>query len=121
MITSAIPKLPFIDKQTTIHFYTTQLGFALTANYTDYLIMTKDAAELHFFAYPTLQPHKSDFMIYLQVDNDIHALYEQWKNVSPPHPTHRSTCTKTLGTNRNGRHRPQWHPTHIWAGTVAIR
>ena len=86
MITSAIPKLPYIDKQTTIQFYTAQLGFTLTANYADYLIMTKDAAELHFFAYPTLQPHKSDFMIYLRVDKDIQALYNQWKNVSPPIP-----------------------------------
>jgi hypothetical protein len=84
MITSAIPKLPYIDKQTTIHFYTAQLGFTLTADYGDYLIMTKDAAELHFFAYPTLLPTKSDFMIYLRVDNNIHALYEQWKNTEPP-------------------------------------
>ncbi len=84
MIISAVPKLPFIDKQTTIHFYTTQLAFTLIADYGDYLIMTKDAAELHFFAYPTLQPLKSDFMIYLRVDKDLQALYDQWKNISPP-------------------------------------
>lgn len=83
MITSVVPKLPFIDKQITLNFYTGQLGFRIDADYGDYVIVRKDGAELHFFAYPTLVPGKSDFMIYLRIDNDIEALYEQWKTSVP--------------------------------------
>jgi hypothetical protein len=80
MITSVIPKLPFIDKAITLDFYVGRLGFVLHADYGDYLILQRDAAELHFFSYPTIVPGKSDFMIYLRVDNGIELLYEQWKN-----------------------------------------
>jgi hypothetical protein len=83
MIASVIPKLPFINKQLTLDFYIGQLGFQLDADYGDYVIIHKDRAELHFFAYPTLVPGKSDFMIYLRVDTDIEALYEQWKATVP--------------------------------------
>lgn len=83
MITAAIPKLPFIDKVITCHFYVDQLGFEMTADYGDYLILNKDAIELHFFAYPTLLPSKSDFMIYLRVDYNIEDLHEQFLKISP--------------------------------------
>jgi uncharacterized glyoxalase superfamily protein PhnB len=39
MITSVIPKLPFIDKQLTIDFYVDQLGFKLRSDYGDYIIL----------------------------------------------------------------------------------
>ncbi len=77
MITSVVPKLPFIDKQETLDFYVQQLGFELLSGYGDYVIVRRDGAELHFFAYPTLLPAKSDFMIYLRVDTGIEALYQQ--------------------------------------------
>lgn len=76
MITSVIPKLPFIDKQKTIDFYK-QLGFILQSDYVDYLITRSAEVELHFFSYPTLIPAKSDFMVYLRVSNDIETLYLQ--------------------------------------------
>jgi hypothetical protein len=77
MITAAIPKLPFIDKQATIDYYCTQLGFVLANDYGDYFLIEKDAAEIHFFAYPGLQPNKSDFMIYLRMEAGIHEYYQQ--------------------------------------------
>lgn len=82
MITSVIPKLPFIDKQQTIDFYM-KLGFAVAADYEDYVVMRSDHTELHFFSFPALQPVKSDFMIYLRVKN-IEMLYTglQEKNIS---------------------------------------
>lgn len=76
MITSVIPKLPFIDKQKTIEFYK-QLGFILQSDYVDYLITKSAEVELHFFSYPALIPAKSDFMIYLRVKSDIDTLYLQ--------------------------------------------
>lgn len=75
MINSVIPKLPFIDKQKTIDFYAL-LDFKLQADYTDYIIMNSDHTELHFFSYPTLQPGKSDFMLYVRV-TDIEPMYEE--------------------------------------------
>ncbi|QNF34752.1 VOC family protein [Adhaeribacter swui] len=77
MISKVIPKLPFIDKQQTLAFYVDQLGFQLQSDYGDYLIIDLHEVELHFFAYPNLEPAKSDFMIYLRVDTAIEKLYQQ--------------------------------------------
>ena len=73
MITTAIPKIPFIDKQLTIDFYS-RLGFIMNADYNNYVIMTSLHTELHFFSFPELKPDQSDFMIYLRVQN-IDAFY----------------------------------------------
>lgn len=77
MITSIIPKLPFIEKQRTIDFYVNKIGFILGADYGDYLLMDFENVELHFFSYPSLEPAKSDFMIYLRIDNGIDAYYQK--------------------------------------------
>lgn len=77
MITSVIPKLPFIDKQKTIDFYT-QIGFQLQSDYGDYMLMRAPHAEVHFFSFPTLQPAKSDFMIYLPVAG-IESMYREFQ------------------------------------------
>ncbi len=78
MISSIIPKLPFIERNATVRFYEL-LGFQLRADYSDYLILNNLTVELHFFAYPTLEPAKSDFMIYLRVDAEIEKLYRQFQ------------------------------------------
>jgi uncharacterized glyoxalase superfamily protein PhnB len=80
MITNAVPKLPFIEKQETVDYYV-RLGFSLQSDYGDYVIMKRDNAELHFFSYPELEPTKSDFMIYLRVDQDIEEMYRQFQDV----------------------------------------
>ena len=79
MISTIIPKLPFIDKQKTIGFYV-KLGFTLHSDYGDYLILNKDKVELHFFSFPTLNSKKSDFMIYLRIDSDIEIYYQKLEN-----------------------------------------
>ena len=68
MITSVVPKLPFIDKEQTIDYYVKQLGFTLKSDYGEYIIMELDKAELHFFSYPGIKPGNSDFMVYLRID-----------------------------------------------------
>jgi hypothetical protein len=80
MITRVVPKLPYIDKDQTVKFYVDKLRFKLQSDYGDYLIVSLSSVELHFFSYPTLQPAKSDFMIYLRVDEDIDLLYRQYQN-----------------------------------------
>ena len=84
MITSIVPKLPFIDKEQTVDFYVNQLGFKLASDYGDYFIILVDNAELQFFAYPTLEPSKSDFMVYLRIDDGIDELYAKYSNLEPP-------------------------------------
>lgn len=87
MITTAIPKLPFINKQETITWYVKRLSFTLRSDYEDYLILSRDNVELHFFSYPALVPGKSDFMIYLRVDQDIDGMYQHLLNLGTPiHP-----------------------------------
>jgi uncharacterized glyoxalase superfamily protein PhnB len=77
MITRIVSKLPFIDKEATIEYFCQKLGFDLTADYGDYLIMETGDVEVHFFHFPQLNPAKSDFMIYLRIDEDIDAYYHQ--------------------------------------------
>lgn len=69
MIVSAVPKLPFRDKEKTVAYYVDGLGFSLLSDYGDYLILKMDSAEIHFFSYPELEPVRSHFMVYLRVDN----------------------------------------------------
>ncbi|AFK03874.1 Glyoxalase/bleomycin resistance protein/dioxygenase [Emticicia oligotrophica DSM 17448] len=76
MISIAIPKLPFIEKQQTIDFYVNQLGFSLISDYGEYFIIKKDNAELHFFHHPQLKPAASHFMIYLRIDKGIDEFYQ---------------------------------------------
>jgi hypothetical protein len=79
MISRIVPKLPFINREQTLKFYINQLGFILRADYGDYIIIDLPDAELHFFAYPGLQPGKSDFMIYLRVDEGIEMMYQKFQ------------------------------------------
>lgn len=76
MITSIIPKLPFIEKQKTIDFYTNQLGFELGSDYGNYILLNHGTIELHFFLFRELVPSESDFMIYLRID-DIEEYYQK--------------------------------------------
>ncbi len=76
MITTAIPKLPFIDKQKTMDFYIHQLGFTLIADYGDYFITKREGAELHFFHHPKLIPAASHFMVYVRMDGEIVPYYQ---------------------------------------------
>lgn len=76
MISLIIPKLPFINKENTIDYYS-KLGFELMADYGDYLITKYQDLEIHFFSFETLIPEKSDFMIYLRIENEIDKFYQK--------------------------------------------
>jgi len=79
MISLIIPKLPFINKEKTLDYYQ-KLGFELVADYGDYLITKYQDLEIHFFRFETLLPEKSDFMIYLRIENDIDKFYQEIQN-----------------------------------------
>lgn len=75
MISLIIPKLPFINKEKTLDYYQ-KLGFELVSDYGDYFITKYQQLEIHFFEFSTLVPEKSDFMIYLRIDNAIENFYQ---------------------------------------------
>jgi len=75
MISLIIPKLPFINKEKTLEYYQ-KLGFELVADHGDYLITEYKDLEIHFFRFETLLPEKSDFMIYMRIDNEIEEFYQ---------------------------------------------
>lgn len=86
MITQIIPKLPFIDKEKTVAFYTEIIGFTMVQDYGDYFILKIDEQEIHFFSYTTLAPHESDFMIYLRltdIENFYKTLQEKGTKIHP--------------------------------------
>lgn len=77
MLTTIHPKLPMRNKNVTLDFYTTYLGFsqAGTEDYEGYLMLKKDAVEIHFFEFKQLQPEENDGQVYIR-SSDIQALYK---------------------------------------------
>jgi hypothetical protein len=77
MLIQVNPKLPMRSKSVTKAFYTEQLGFTdiSAGDYNDYLIVEKDNVQLHFFAFPALNPLENYGQVYIRT-NDITALYE---------------------------------------------
>jgi hypothetical protein len=77
MIQSIVPKLPMRNKAITKAYYLEQLGFEPlgTHDYPDYLMVKKDAIELHFFLFPGLDPLENYGQVYLRTA-EIDQLYE---------------------------------------------
>jgi catechol 2,3-dioxygenase-like lactoylglutathione lyase family enzyme len=77
MISSVHPKLPMRNKALTQAYYVEQLGFQLvgTQDYPEYLMVKKDAVELHFFLFPGLDPLQNYGQIYLRTEA-IDSLYQ---------------------------------------------
>jgi catechol 2,3-dioxygenase-like lactoylglutathione lyase family enzyme len=76
MLTAIHPKLPMRDKARTRAFYVDRLGFAPFGNDHDgYLMLRKDSVQIHFFAFPNLDPAENYGQVYLRTD-DIDKLYQ---------------------------------------------
>ncbi len=75
MLTTVNPKLPMRDKSQTQDFYSRHLEFSCVSDYGDYLIMRKDAVEIHFFAFPSLDPSSNYGQVYIHTDR-IDTLYQ---------------------------------------------
>lgn len=76
MLTDIHPKLPMRRKESTKDFYITLLSFneyGFTGS-DSYLMITKDAVQLHFFEHTTLDPLTNDGQVYIRTD-DIDSLY----------------------------------------------
>ncbi|MEN9548455.1 MAG: hypothetical protein RIR12_1046 [Bacteroidota bacterium] len=79
MLTAIHPKLPMRQKAVTAAYYKQQLGFIDigSTDYADYLMLKKDAVEIHFFTFEQLDPYTNDGQVYIRVNN-IETLYHQW-------------------------------------------
>lgn len=77
MLTQINPKLPMRNKKVTLEYYVNQLGFEIfgSLDYEDYLMVQKDAVQIHFFGYKTLDPEENFGQVYIRTDN-IHNLYQ---------------------------------------------
>lgn len=88
MLTSVSPKLPMRSKAITHNYYVNHMGFEDIGktDYPEYLMVRKDAVELHFFLYPDLDPATNDGQVYIRTNN-IEAQYQYMQdNGLPIHP-----------------------------------
>lgn len=70
MLSAIHPKLPMRHQDETFLFYTTKLGFTRFGNHFDgYLMVQRDDIQLHFFAYPTLDPLTNYGQVYIRTSN----------------------------------------------------
>lgn len=71
MIQSVHPKLPMRNKKDTQQYYINKLGFKMVGNhdYPHYLMVSKDAVELHFFLHEALIPEDNYGQVYIRVSN----------------------------------------------------
>lgn len=79
MLTDIHPKLPMRNKAATKDFYTNKLGFKDigTVDYDGYLLLQKDAVQIHFFEFNVLDPSENYGQVYIRT-NDIDALYHSF-------------------------------------------
>ena len=77
MLTSVNPKLPMRDKARTKEFYSNSLEFQEfgSADFDGYLMVQKDAVQIHFFAFEALNPEENYGQVYIRTDA-IEALYQ---------------------------------------------
>jgi len=76
MLLSVIPKLPMRDPALTRDYYS-RLGFRVTGDYGDYLLMEMEGAEIHFFLFRDLNPGENYGQVYLRT-NAVHDLYQAY-------------------------------------------
>lgn len=88
MLVSVHPKLPMRNKQITKAYYIEMLGFEEigASEYPEYLMVKKDAIEIHFFLFKTIDPKENYGQVYIRT-REINTLYRLLlKNNVPIHP-----------------------------------
>jgi hypothetical protein len=75
MLTAINPKLPMRNKKITREFYVNKLGFKDFGDYDGYLMVEKEAVEIHFFEFKDLNPNENYGGVYIRT-NSIDTLYQ---------------------------------------------
>lgn len=81
MLTHIHPKLPMRNKAVTKDFYINRLGFQIVGNddFDDYLMLEKEAIQIHFFEFKELNPKENYGQVYIRT-NDIDTWYQTLLN-----------------------------------------
>ncbi|GGK20424.1 hypothetical protein GCM10007962_13180 [Yeosuana aromativorans] len=81
MLTDIHPKIPMRNKAITRDFYLNKLGFKEFGNvdYDGYLMVERDAVQIHFFEFKELNPNDNYGMVYIRT-HDIDKLYQELVN-----------------------------------------
>lgn len=77
MLQSVIPKLPMRNKDFTKSYYVQKLQFDIVGEYPDYLMLSKDKIEIHFFLFKDLDPKENYGQVYIRTVN-IEDLYQSF-------------------------------------------
>jgi hypothetical protein len=87
MLTDINPKLPMRNKTITRDFYLNKLGFQEfgSADFDGYLMVQKDAIQIHFFEFATLDPKENYGQVYIRT-NAIDKLYQTLFDKKIIHP-----------------------------------
>lgn len=86
MFTAIIPKLPMRDRAATREYYTGRLHFTVLGEYPDYLILSRDQVELHFFLFEGLDPLENYGQAYIrtgQIDELYQTLLREKTEIHP--------------------------------------
>ena len=77
MLSDIHPKLPMRNKRATRDYYIKTLGFQEfgSADFDGYLMVQRDAIQIHFFEFKELDPKENYGQVYIRT-NDINALYQ---------------------------------------------
>ncbi len=80
MLTEIHPKLPMRDRKITKDFYLQKLGFEqFGGDYPDYLMVSRDRVQIHFFEFKDVDPAENYGQVYLRTDN-IDEFYQLAKS-----------------------------------------
>jgi hypothetical protein len=86
MLESIHPKLPMRDSRLTKLYYTSQLGFHLKADFSNYLILEKDKIEIHFFEHKSLDPSENYGQVYFRtkkIEQVYHGMIHSGVEIHP--------------------------------------
>lgn len=88
MLTKVNPKLPMRNKAVTVDFYVHKLGFSPLGNtdFDQYLMVTKDDIELHFFEHKTLNPAENYGQVYIRTTGIQQVYADFLAREIPIHP-----------------------------------
>ena len=77
MITAIIPRLPARDIGETEKFYKEHLEFETVTKLDDYLVLSRNGMELHFYQNRVMNVQKNNTMLYVRVDHHIQELHDK--------------------------------------------
>ena len=79
MLKTIHPKLPMRNKTITKNYYVNKLEFKDVSahDYDEYMIVTKDEVEIHFFLFETLNIKDNYGQVYIRTEN-IETVYESF-------------------------------------------